>query len=89
MMLLHHASGFRFPKQTPHSRIRHRRQAYGAVESSLKAGGVLRGALFWEWLSDGELASESAFFGVSETDFTWQCAALLNPNGSILPGALR
>ena len=48
-----------------------RRKAYGAVETSLKASGVLRGALFWEWLSDGESATDT---GVRETDSTWQCA---------------
>ena len=50
------------------------RKVYGAVESSLNAGGVLRGALFWEWLADGELATET---GIRVTDSTWQCAAAL------------
>ena len=48
------------------------RQAYGAVQTSLSANGVLKGALFWEWLSNGESATDT---GVRETDSTWQCAA--------------
>ena len=48
------------------------RSVYGAVESSLNASGVLRGALFWEWLADGESPTET---GIRVTDSTWQCAA--------------
>ncbi len=50
------------------------RKVYGAVESSLNASGVLRGALFWEWLADGESATAT---GIRVTDSTWQCAAAL------------
>jgi hypothetical protein len=64
------------------SAVWRRRQAYGAVETSLNASGVLRGALFWEWLSDGESATLT---GVRETDSTWQCAAALQSSSPLLP----